>query len=174
MVRHTGGCLGAALAPGVRDLPQIRESRRLRGVRPPVLLVADAELHRQRDIGAPPKPLFEAAERLGIRWLSYDRPGYGESTRRPGRNVASAAVYAVAVAVDDISYVTPWGFDPTQTGAPVLFVRGRRDRIVPAAHAQWLARRLPLNELRLASGDGHIPVLNSAAPALEWLRRVAP
>ena len=94
MVRHTGGCLGAALAPGVRDLPQIRESRRLRGVRPPVLLVADAELHRQRDIGAPPKPLFEAAERLGIRWLSYDRPGYGESTRRPGRNVASAAVYA--------------------------------------------------------------------------------
>jgi pimeloyl-ACP methyl ester carboxylesterase len=237
--------------------------------------------HGTSNPGAPPRPLFEAAERLGIRWLSFDRPGYGGSTRRPGRKVSSAAVYAAAVADelgiatfavmghsgggphalacaallpervlgavsisglapygapdldwfggmngsgiaslhaalqgleakerfeasgaqydpeftsadlaalsgpwgeavgpatdhgglvdDDISFITPWGFDPAQTGAPVLLVHGRLDRIVPAAHGEWLARRLPLTELRLTSRDGHISVLNSAVSALEWL-----
>ncbi|HEX5849276.1 MAG TPA: alpha/beta fold hydrolase, partial [Rubrobacter sp.] len=47
--------------------------------------------HGTPNTGAPPEPLFEAADRLGIRWLSYDRPGYGGSTSRKDRNVASAA-----------------------------------------------------------------------------------
>ena len=29
------------------------------------------------DLGIPPEPLFEAAEANGLRWISYDRPGYG-------------------------------------------------------------------------------------------------
>lgn len=53
--------------------------------------------HGTPNIGAPPKPLFAAAERLGVRWVSYDRPGYGGSTFRPGRDVASAAVDVAAV-----------------------------------------------------------------------------
>jgi pimeloyl-ACP methyl ester carboxylesterase len=47
--------------------------------------------HGTPNIGAPPAPLFEAAERLGIRWVSYDRPGYGGSTPRPDRSIDSAA-----------------------------------------------------------------------------------
>ncbi|MGH2467762.1 MAG: alpha/beta fold hydrolase [Candidatus Limnocylindrales bacterium] len=47
--------------------------------------------HGTPNIGLPPKPLFPAAKRLGIRWLGYDRPGYGGSTRRLDRDVASAA-----------------------------------------------------------------------------------
>ena len=74
---------------------------------------------------------------------------------------------------DDIAYVTPWGFDPAQVGVPVLLVHGRLDRINPAGHAEWLARRIPLAELRPTSGEGHISVLNSAVAALEWLRSVA-
>ena len=54
--------------------------------------------HGSPNIGAPPEPLFAAADRLGIRWVSYDRPGYGGSTPRPGRDVASAAGDASAVA----------------------------------------------------------------------------
>jgi pimeloyl-ACP methyl ester carboxylesterase len=54
--------------------------------------------HGSPNIGAPPEPLFAAAERLGIRWVSYDRPGYGGSTPRPDRDVASAAGDACAVA----------------------------------------------------------------------------
>ena len=54
--------------------------------------------HGTPNIGAPPEPLFPAAARLGIRWVSYDRPGYGRSTPYPGRDVASAAPYVAAVA----------------------------------------------------------------------------
>ncbi|WP_447001845.1 alpha/beta fold hydrolase [Saccharothrix isguenensis] len=54
--------------------------------------------HGTPNVGAPPAPLLPAAERLGIRWVSYDRPGYGGSTPDPGRDVASAATCASAVA----------------------------------------------------------------------------
>src|ERR671910_2718554 len=54
--------------------------------------------HGTPNIGAPPEPLFPAAARLGIRWVAYDRPGYGGSTPRPGRDVASAASDAARVA----------------------------------------------------------------------------
>jgi pimeloyl-ACP methyl ester carboxylesterase len=54
--------------------------------------------HGSPNIGAPPEPLFAAADRLGIRWVSYDRPGYGGSTPRPDRDVASAATDVCAVA----------------------------------------------------------------------------
>jgi pimeloyl-ACP methyl ester carboxylesterase len=47
--------------------------------------------HGTPNLGTPPRPLFGAAARLGIRWVSYDRPGYGGSTPRPGRDIASAA-----------------------------------------------------------------------------------
>jgi pimeloyl-ACP methyl ester carboxylesterase len=47
--------------------------------------------HGTPNIGAPPAPLFPAAGRLAIRWVSYDRPGYGGSSPQPGRDVASAA-----------------------------------------------------------------------------------
>jgi pimeloyl-ACP methyl ester carboxylesterase len=35
--------------------------------------------HGTPNTGAPPEPLFPAAARLGIRWVSFDRPGYGAS-----------------------------------------------------------------------------------------------
>jgi pimeloyl-ACP methyl ester carboxylesterase len=54
--------------------------------------------HGTPNIGTPPEPLFAASEPLGIRWISYDRPGYGGSTRQPGRTTASVAADAVAVA----------------------------------------------------------------------------
>ena len=47
--------------------------------------------HGTPNLGAPPRPLFEASERLGIRWISFDRPGYGGSTAAPGRTMASVA-----------------------------------------------------------------------------------
>ncbi|MFC6023293.1 alpha/beta fold hydrolase [Plantactinospora solaniradicis] len=54
--------------------------------------------HGTPNIGPPPTPLFPAADRLGIRWVSYDRPGYGGSTPQPGRNLASSAGYVASLA----------------------------------------------------------------------------
>ena len=246
--------------------------------------------HGSPNVGAPPRPLFPAAEELGVRWVSYDRPGYGGSTPCPDRNVATAAGYASAVADalgidrfaamgyshggshalacaallpervlgavsvaglapfgaqgldwfegfgpggaaelraaaagraalerhlagsddgpdftpedeaalaggwswfldvvdehalaggmggfvdDDLAGVGAWGFDPADVVAPALFVHGGRDRVVPASHGEWLARRVPSAELWLHPEDGHISVLNHAAAALAWLREHA-
>ncbi|HET6918054.1 MAG TPA: alpha/beta fold hydrolase, partial [Jiangellaceae bacterium] len=54
--------------------------------------------HGTPNIGAPPRPLFPLSERLGIRWVAHDRPGYGGSTPMPGRTVASAAPDVAAIA----------------------------------------------------------------------------
>lgn len=54
--------------------------------------------HGTPNIGTPPAPLFAAAERLGVRFVAYDRPGYGGSAPRPDRDIASAATDAAAVA----------------------------------------------------------------------------
>lgn len=54
--------------------------------------------HGTPNTGAPPEPLFPAAARNGIRWVSYDRPSYGGSTPHPGRDVASAAADVAQVA----------------------------------------------------------------------------
>jgi pimeloyl-ACP methyl ester carboxylesterase len=246
--------------------------------------------HGTPNIGVPPEPLFPAAGRLGIRWVSYDRPGYGGSTRLPGRNMASAAAHASSVADalgidrfavmghsgggshavacaallpervvglvsvaglapfdaegldwfagmaasgvaslraarrgaaakeqheasgaeydpelttadkaaldrewswfgkvvgpaldggpgglidDDLAYVAPWGCEPAEAIAPALLLHGGRDRVVPSAHGEWLARRCPSGELRLSPADGHISILNSAPAALDWLREHA-
>jgi pimeloyl-ACP methyl ester carboxylesterase len=243
--------------------------------------------HGSPNIGAPPEPLFSVADRFGIRWISYDRPGYGGSTPRPSRDVASAAADTSAVADalsidrfavmghssggshalacaallqervlgvvvvagmapfdaegldwfegfgpagvaelraaaagraalekhlaqsddepaftpedeaalagewswfidvvrpalaggmggfidDDLASVGAWGFDPADVVAPALFLHGGRDRVVPTAHGEWLARHCPSAELRLYPDDGHISVLNSgAAAAMSWLR----
>jgi pimeloyl-ACP methyl ester carboxylesterase len=54
--------------------------------------------HGTSNVGAPPKPLFPDAERLRLRWVSHDRPGYGGSTPNPGRDVASVAADVAGVA----------------------------------------------------------------------------
>jgi pimeloyl-ACP methyl ester carboxylesterase len=243
--------------------------------------------HGTPNTGDPPEPLFPAATDYGIRLLSYDRPGYGGSTPRPGRDVASAAAdtsgiadamgigrfavmghsgggpHALACAAllpervlavvsgsglapfraegldwfagmspsgaaelhaaaegraalehhfassefdpevftladhaalagawgwvgaiaakamesgpdpmvdDDLAYVAPWGFDPGQVSAPVLYLHGGQDRMVPSSHGEWLARHTRSSELWLRPEDGHISVLSSAPAALGWLR----
>lgn len=59
--------------------------------------------HGTPNIGTPPRPLLDHADRLGLRLVGYDRPGYGGSTPRPDRTVASAAadVAAVVDALDE-------------------------------------------------------------------------
>lgn len=242
--------------------------------------------HGSPQVGAPLEPLLRAATARGIRLLSYDRPGYGGSTRHPNRDVASAAGDVVALADalgidrfavvghsgggphalacgavlpdrvtavvsvaglapfdadgldwfagmgtggaeelraavagrdtlstyltsadfdtelftpadraalagawsslganaelgtangiaglvdDDLAFVAPWGCAPARVLAPILVLHGGRDRIVPRAHGDWLARHCPTAELRLRQDDGHLSVLDGCAAALDWL-----
>jgi pimeloyl-ACP methyl ester carboxylesterase len=54
--------------------------------------------HGTSNVGEPPAPLYDAATERGLRWIGFDRPGYGGSTRNQGRDIASAATDAIAVA----------------------------------------------------------------------------
>lgn len=54
--------------------------------------------HGTPNVGEPPLPLYEAADRLGIRWVSFDRPGYGGSSPQPDRSLGSTADWVTAVA----------------------------------------------------------------------------
>lgn len=54
--------------------------------------------HGTPNLGAPPEPLFAAADRLGLRWVSFDRPGYGGSTVAPRRTVSSVAADVATIA----------------------------------------------------------------------------
>jgi pimeloyl-ACP methyl ester carboxylesterase len=73
--------------------------------------------------------------------------------------------------VDDLlAGAQAWGFAPADITVPALILHGAMDRMVPCAHGEWLAAHCPTAELRLASGAGHITVLDSVPAALEWLR----
>ncbi|GEL98277.1 alpha/beta fold hydrolase [Cellulomonas terrae] len=54
--------------------------------------------HGTPNVGTPPEPLLPASAARGIRWVSYDRPGYGGSTPHAGRDIASAAGDVEAIA----------------------------------------------------------------------------
>ena len=54
--------------------------------------------HGTPNIGSPPEPLFAASECLDVRWIGYDRPGYGGSLPVLNRNVASAATFTESIA----------------------------------------------------------------------------
>lgn len=111
-------------------------------------------LHGTPSIGAPPEPLFPAAARLGIRWVSYDRPGYGGSTPRPGRDVASAA-WDIAAVADSL-------------GIDRFAVMGHSGG---AKHALACGALLPDRVLAIVCVAGLAPV---GADGLDWYAGMAP
>ena len=109
--------------------------------------------HGTPNIGAPPEPLLPAAAERGIRWVSYDRPGYGGSTPHPGRDVASAAADVASVA--------------DALGIERFAVMGHSGG---AAHALACAALLPQRVLAAVCVSGLAPY---HAQGLEWFAGMA-
>ena len=110
--------------------------------------------HGTPNVGAPPAPLFPISARLGIRWVSYDRPGYGGSSPLPGRDVGSAAADALAV-VDAL-------------GADRFAVMGHSGG---GPHALACAALLPERVLAAVSVSGLAPY---GVEDLDWFAGMAP
>jgi pimeloyl-ACP methyl ester carboxylesterase len=95
--------------------------------------------HGTPNVGPPPEPLFAESARLGVRWISHDRPGYGGSTTLPGRDVASvagdAALVADALGVDRFAVMGHSGGGPHALACAALLP----ERVVGAVSISGLA-----------------------------------
>ncbi|MFG1603821.1 alpha/beta fold hydrolase [Actinoplanes sp. NPDC049265] len=60
---------------------------------------------------------------------------------------------------DDLAFVQEWGFDLEGAAAPVSIWQGGEDRMVPYAHGEWLAARVPQAAVHLHPGEGHLSLM---------------
>jgi pimeloyl-ACP methyl ester carboxylesterase len=99
--------------------------------------------------GLPSDAFLEAAAARGLRWVSWSRPGYGDSTRKSGRRVADVVPDTVAL-LDELrverAYVAGWS-----GGGP---------------HALACAALMPERVIATAVLAGVAPY---PAPGLDWL-----
>jgi pimeloyl-ACP methyl ester carboxylesterase len=109
--------------------------------------------HGTPNTGAPPEPLFPAAAERGIRWVSHDRPGYGGSTPRPGRDVALVAADVASIA--------------DALGIGQFAVMGHSGG---GAHALACAALLPERVLAAVAASGMAPF---DAGSLDWFAGMA-
>jgi pimeloyl-ACP methyl ester carboxylesterase len=62
---------------------------------------------------------------------------------------------------DDLAFTRDWGLSLDALGhaTPVAIWQGDQDRMVPAAHASWLAENIPRARLHLLPGEGHLTLM---------------
>ncbi len=102
--------------------------------------------------GGPPPDKLDLYERLGVRAIGFDRPGYGRSTRRQGRSVVDAAsdVAAIADALELGRFAVTGG----SGGGP---------------HCLAAATLLPERVTRVACVVGVAPLGAAGLPQDQWL-----
>jgi pimeloyl-ACP methyl ester carboxylesterase len=59
---------------------------------------------------------------------------------------------------DDLAFTGSWGFDLGAITVPTYVWQGSEDLMVPFAHGQWLAGRIPGVTAHLEQGEGHLSV----------------
>jgi len=74
---------------------------------------------------------------------------------------------------DDLAFVKDWGFQLADITVPVSVWQGEQDRMVPFAHARWLAGAVPGARAHLYPDEGHISLVGKAGSVLEDLLDLA-
>ena len=64
----------------------------------------------------------------------------------------------------------PWGFELDEIRVPTLLWQGVQDKMVPVAHARWLADRIPGVEAHVSEEDGHLSIaVGRLGEIYDWL-----
>jgi len=77
---------------------------------------------------------------------------------------------------DDLAFSKDWGISLEALGhaTPVAVWQGDQDRMVPAAHGEWLSTNIPLARARMRPGHGHLTLMaNSFGEILDDLLTLA-
>jgi pimeloyl-ACP methyl ester carboxylesterase len=74
---------------------------------------------------------------------------------------------------DDLAFLADWGFDVASITTPLSIWQGAHDRMVPYAHGQWLAERVPAARAHLLADDGHISLSLRLGEILDELVSIA-
>ncbi len=69
---------------------------------------------------------------------------------------------------DGIAFTRPWGFEVESIRVPVYLAYGRSDTLVPAAHGDWLAARIPSAKVVVSEG-GHLGDDADVERQLAWI-----
>jgi pimeloyl-ACP methyl ester carboxylesterase len=59
---------------------------------------------------------------------------------------------------DDMAFVRSWGFDLDEVDVSTCLWQGDVDLMVPFAHGEWLAARVPAVSAHLLAGEGHLSI----------------
>jgi pimeloyl-ACP methyl ester carboxylesterase len=71
---------------------------------------------------------------------------------------------------DDVAFTQPWGFELAEIQVPTLLWQGTQDKMVPVAHARWLAERIPGVEAHISEEDGHLSIaVGRLGEIYDWL-----
>ena len=74
---------------------------------------------------------------------------------------------------DDLTMLRPWGFSVKDIAVPVAVWQGTEDKMVPFAHAEWLAAHIPDVHAHFVEGEGHISLFASMPMILDDLVEIA-
>lgn len=74
---------------------------------------------------------------------------------------------------DDLTHTRPWGFDLAAITVPVAVWQGTEDKMVPFAHAKWLAAHVAGARAHLVDGEGHLSLLMQMGRILDDLLELA-
>ena len=94
-----------------------------------------------------------------------------------GDEMAKIFRWAVSTGIDgwlddDLAFTQDWGFSLNQVTNPIAIWQGSEDLMVPYAHGQWLAAKLPHAQVQLLEGQGHLSIGQKAfSDGLPWLKR---
>jgi pimeloyl-ACP methyl ester carboxylesterase len=74
---------------------------------------------------------------------------------------------------DDLTLLLPWGFAVRDITVPVSVWQGTEDKMVPFAHAEWLAANIPGARRHLVEGEGHLSLMKRMPEILDDLLDLA-